>query len=72
MSALPDVSVGAGAQIQQGLALDPNPPDFYRPEPSAIIRLYFVFEDVFQKIVAQGREDLEGDPEGFLSGLPTG
>ncbi len=68
-----DVAVGAGAEINQDLSPDPLAPTDWKEEPSAIIRLYFVFEPEFNDIVKRGGiKNLDGDPEGFLKGIPVG
>ena len=67
-----DVSVGAGAEINQDLRPDNTPLTDWKEEPSSIIRLYFVFRKKFEKIVAKGLVDLDGNKEGYLKGLPVG
>jgi len=66
------VAVGAGAKIRQDLQPDPIPVDSWRTEASAVIRLYFVFREQFEGIVAKGLHDVNGNPNGYLDGLPTG
>jgi hypothetical protein len=45
----------------------------WKDEPSAVIRLYFVFRKKFEKIVKNGGlVDLDGNKEGYLKGLPVG
>ena len=67
-----EVSVGAGARIDQNLEPDPRGLSEYKDEPSAIIRLYFVFQGQFNEILRGGFKHPAGDAEGFLKGLPTG
>jgi hypothetical protein len=67
-----DVSVGAGAIINQGLAQDPLACKDWKKEPSALIRLYFVFPEQFKAIVKSGIRDLNGKKDGFLAGMPVG
>ncbi len=67
------VSVGAGARINQEILEDPMSIEDWRVEPAAIIRLYFVFESKFKKILNDGGiKDLEGHKQGFLKGLKVG
>ena len=67
------VSVGAGAEIAQELNTDSLGLDGWQEEPSAIIRLYFCFEQQFREIVGRGGVvDLQGNSDGYLEGLPTG
>jgi hypothetical protein len=73
IASIRDVSVGAGAEINQSLQRDPLKIEDWKDEPAAIIRLYFVFERQFQDIVNKGGIlDLEGDREGYLKNLPVG
>ncbi len=67
-----EVGVGAGAEIKQDLQLDPLPLSGWEEEPASVMRIYFVFEDQFKKIVEKGMKNLEGHKEGFLSGLQVG
>ena len=66
------VAVGAGARIQQDLTADPLAAGDWKDEPSAIVRLYFVFQPKFEAIAAKGVLDLEGSKEGFLKGVKVG
>jgi hypothetical protein len=66
------VSIGAGAKLKQELIKDSLGLDGWKPEPEAIIRLYFVFEEQFREIVEKGIEDLKGEQKGYLKGLPVG
>ena len=67
------VSVGAGAKIRQDLEPDLLEISEWNDEPSAIIRLYFVFEPEFKDMLRQGGiKDITGDDEGFLKDVPVG
>ena len=66
------VSVGAGAEIHQDLIADGRELTEWKEKPSAMIRLYFVFEEQFEKIVSKGIKDLNGNKEGYLKDLPVG
>jgi hypothetical protein len=67
-----EVSIGAGAKIKQGLALDPYALDSWCDKPEAVMTIYFVFHEKFEEIKAGGMHDVEGKPEGMLDGLPVG
>jgi hypothetical protein len=66
------VAVGAGARIQQELRDDPLGIKDWKDEPSAIVRLYFVFEKKFARIMEKGVLDLKGDDSGYLKGVKVG
>lgn len=67
------VSVGAGAKIDQDLLPDTLEVDEWRPEPSGIIRLYFVFQNEFEKMLEEGGiKDISGTDAGYMEGLPQG
>lgn len=67
------VSVGAGARIKQDVKEDPMSVEDWKSEPTSIIRLYFVFESKFEKILNDGGiKDLDGDKEGYLKGVKVG
>lgn len=68
-----DVSVGAGAEIQE-LVRDSLGVKGWQEEPAALIRLYFCFETQFNDIVKKsGRvKEMVSRAEGYLKGLPVG
>jgi len=67
-----EVGVGAGAKIDQEIKNDTRDVTYWKEKPSAVIRLYFVFQDEFSYYVSKGLRNIEGDKEGYLSGLPVG
>jgi hypothetical protein len=67
-----EVGVGAGAEILQGLTVDPLSVSDWKDKPESVMRLFFVFVDQFNAIKEKGMKDLIGEKEGFLSGLPVG
>lgn len=68
-----DVSVGAGALINQKLNIDMTPLSEYLVEPQGIIRLYFVFENQLKEIVKNGGiKPHEKNNTGYLKDLPVG
>ena len=66
------VAVGAGTKIEQDLQDDPLDTKDWKDEPSAVIRLYFVFRAKFEKIMEKGVVDLAGNNEGYLKGVKVG
>ena len=63
-----DVSVGAGARINQKLEIDTLPLEQWFPEPQALIRLYFVFSEQLQTIVRNGGiKKLENVENGYMN-----
>jgi len=71
-SEVKEVSVGAGAKIQQDLAADPYPLDTWRDKPSASMVIYFVFQEKLDQMLSKGIKNLTGKREGMLDGLPVG
>jgi hypothetical protein len=66
-----DVSVGAGAMIDQDLFADGLGLDGWKQEPSSVIRLYFCFREQFEAIVSEGVR-IAPSKAGFMAGLPVG
>jgi len=71
-SVTPDVSIGAGAKIQQKLIADSYSLDSWKDTPDAVMTIYFVFQDQFEEIKAGGMRDLTGLREGILDSIPIG
>jgi hypothetical protein len=69
---LKDVSIGAGAQIQQDLNEDSYAIDTWKDKPDSVMTIYFVFQDEFERIKAGGYRSLEGKKEGMLEGITVG
>lgn len=67
-----EVSVGAGAKIRQALNKDPYPLDSWKDKPDAVMTIYFVFQEKFEELKANGMRDLTGSKEGMLENIPTG
>jgi hypothetical protein len=68
-----DVSVGAGAKIQQDLETDNLGLDGWQDKHTAVVRLYFCFEEQFKQIVENGGvKDLKSNKNGYLDKLPVG
>lgn len=67
-----DVSIGAGAKINQKLNPDPYTLDTYKEVPDSVMTIYFVFQEKFEQLKAGGIRDLEGSKEGMLSNCIVG
>lgn len=67
-----DVSVGAGARIDQRLDADTTPIDHWNETPDAVMRIYFIFEDEFVKWRQFGMKCIEDVESSMLSGIPVG
>lgn len=71
--AIKEVSIGAGAAIEQDLRIDTRPLESYHEKPQSLIRIYFVFEPQLRQIVANGGiKKINGEKSGFLKGMPVG
>jgi hypothetical protein len=67
-----EVSIGAGAKINQELVPDPYPLDSWKDVPDAVMTIYFVFQEKFEELKAGGMRDFQGKPEGMLQNIPVG
>lgn len=67
-----EVSIGAGAKIEQAVEKDFYPLDSWRDKPSASMVIYFVFQEKLDQMLSKGVKDLTGKKEGMLDGLPVG
>ena len=64
------LEIGAGARIKQDHGVDPNPIDFWQPEPAGLIYVSYVSETECGRIIAAGkRQDATNGP---LMGLKVG
>lgn len=70
--AIKEVSVGAGAKINQDLNPDTYPLDSWKEKPDAVMTIYFVFQQKFEELKVGGMRDLNGKKDGMLAGLPVG
>ena len=70
--AVKEVSIGAGAKINQCLNHDTYPLDSWKEAPDSVMTIYFIFQEKFEELKAGGMRNLEGSPEGILAGLPVG
>lgn len=67
-----EVGVGAGAEINQQLVIDPLKVSDWDEKPTSVMRLFFVFQNQFEEVKAKGMKDLVGETNGYMSGLPVG
>jgi len=73
MEKVKEVSVGAGAAINQKLEVDTRPLADYHAEPQALMRIYFVFEPQLKEIISKGGiKKIEGKKKGFLQAVKVG
>lgn len=64
-----DIDIAAGARIKQDVHADPNRLDYWEPQPSGVLYLYYVAEEAAAALI--GARPV-GSSDGFLSGLQTG
>jgi hypothetical protein len=67
-----EVAVGAGAKIRQSLPVDKYDLDTWKNTPDAVMTIYFVFQEEFDKMAAEGFNDFSDKQNGMLNGLPVG
>ena len=67
-----EVGIGAGAKIKQAFEKSHTPIEDWEKKPAGVIRLYFVFQEEFEKYASLGFNDLKGNESGYLEGLPVG
>lgn len=66
------VEIGAGANINQIVADDPESLDFWKSEPESILVINYILEEDCQKIINSGKISLAGHKEGFLKEVTVG
>jgi hypothetical protein len=66
------MEVSAGANIKQAVGDDPEPLDFWRKDPEAIICVNYASEEACEQIIKAGRTKKSGHKEGFLKEVPVG
>ncbi len=67
-----EVSIGAGAKIDQRLNADPFALGSWKDTPDSVMTIYFVFQDKLEELKSKGIRDLEGSKEGMLTGCVVG
>ena len=67
-----EVSVGAGAKIDQELPADTYPVETWKDTPDAVMTVYFVFQEEFKNMAAGGFKDFKDCKEAMLKDLPVG
>jgi len=72
MSKSAEVGIGAGAKIKQTMKKSARSLSEWKTKPEAVMRVYFVFVEEFERMVAAGLNDLQGSREGYLEDLPVG
>lgn len=66
------VEIGAGANIDQIVADDPESLDFWKNEPESILVINYCLEEDCEKILNGGKVSLKGHKEGFLKEMAVG
>lgn len=66
------LEVAAGARINQTVADDTCDLDYYQKEPDGLVVINYCTEEDAKKIIAAGKTDVKGNPEGFLQNVPVG
>lgn len=66
------LEVAAGAKIRQQIYDDPQDLDYWQKEPEGLIIVNYCSEQEAQRIIAAGKVNLAGSPEGFLQQVPVG
>ena len=67
-----EVGIGAGAKIKQSFNKSSKTVEDWEKKPAGVLRLYFVFQEEFERYAAAGFNDLKGNKEGYLEGIPVG
>jgi hypothetical protein len=67
-----EVGVGAGAEIRQSFDKSKKSVGDWEKKPAGVIRLYFVFQEQFEKYAEAGFNNLKGNEMGYLAELPVG
>lgn len=67
-----EVSLGAGAKVNQKMINDPYPLDSWKDTPDAVMTIYFVFQEKFEELKVGGFRTFEGEAEGMLAKTPVG
>jgi hypothetical protein len=67
-----EVGIGAGAKIKQDFQKSTKTVEDWEKKPAGIIRIYFVFQEEFERYATAGFNNLEGNKEGYLEGIPVG
>jgi hypothetical protein len=67
-----EVGIGAGAQIKQQVEKSKFTVESWENKPTGIIRLYFIFQEEFEKYASAGFNNLKGNKLGYLEGIPVG
>lgn len=66
------LEVGAGAKIKQCIYNDPEKIEFWNTQSEGVLCINYVTEKDCNKIIKQGENNVDGNPEGFLKDMPVG
>jgi len=72
LSMVQQLEVAAGARISQQVCDDPNDLEFWQKEPEGLIIINYCTQSDALAILAAGKIDLSGHPDGFLQKVPKG
>ena len=67
-----EVGIGAGAKIKQNFEKSKHAVEDWESKPAGVIRIYFVFQEEFEKYASAGFNNLEGNESGYLEGIQVG
>lgn len=67
-----NIEIGAGARISQQIYDDPNPLDYWKDQPEAILCINYCLEEECQKILDGGKITKNDSQYGFLKNIPCG
>lgn len=70
--AVKKLEVAAGARIKQQIYDDPQDLEYWQKEPEGLLIVNYCSEQEAERIVAAGKVNLDGSPEGFLQQVPVG
>jgi hypothetical protein len=65
LTSLEKASMGAGGRIVQDIYQDTNSVDFYKPERSALLTIYFALPDMFKAIMDKGKRQDASRPDKY-------
>ena len=67
-----EVGIGAGAKIRQSFDKSKKSVEDWEKKPAGVVRLYFVFQEQFEKYAEAGFNNLKGNEMGYMAELPVG
>lgn len=66
---LKKIEIGAGAKINQRIGFDNHELSYWKDEPSGLIYINYVSQEVCESILSQGKKDRTASGEGFLKSI---